>query len=206
MCSCDVFVEGCSIENGGCSHICTTMPGGFECHCRSGFRLGMDLKTCFPIEGNNIDRCVHAMHRINSLSPLSSLLSSSLLSPLSSSLLLSPLLSPLPPASPPVVSNIVLSSLRTQGGVSGHTVFTADLSGTALSRLVDVNNNEDPSTGLIYGMEYDLVDQVLFYADRTNAQIWKVPLQRLIRATDLRQVRRTLYYKTQKVIYSAQLS
>ena len=84
-------------------------------------------------------------------------------------------------------------------------MFTADLSGTALSRLVDVNNNEDPSTGLIYGMEYDLVDQVLFYADRTNAQIWKVPLQRLIRATDLRQVRRTLYYKTQKVIYSAQL-
>ena len=48
--------------------------------------------------------------------------------------------------------------------------------------------DEDPSTGPIYGMEYDLETGVLVYVDRADKSLWRVPLQRIIMATDLREV------------------
>ena len=86
------------------------------------------------------------------------------------------------------VSELIFSARREEGSAMGHTVFTADMSGRAFSRLVDVNLDEDPPTGPIYGMEYDLQTNVLVYADRADKSLWRVPLQRIISATDLRQV------------------
>lgn len=86
------------------------------------------------------------------------------------------------------VSELVFSARRQENTALGHTVFTADVSGRAFSRLVDVNSDEDPPTGAIYGMEYDLQTGVLVYADRDDKSLWRVPLQRIIMATDLREV------------------
>ena len=36
----------CARENGGCSHICTNVPGGRECSCREGFALASDGQLC----------------------------------------------------------------------------------------------------------------------------------------------------------------
>lgn len=37
----------CAIDNGGCSHNCSIIPGeGFECSCPLGMELGADNKTC----------------------------------------------------------------------------------------------------------------------------------------------------------------
>ena len=37
-------VRECDTDNGGCNHICTDFPGGYNCSCRSGFRT--DGNTC----------------------------------------------------------------------------------------------------------------------------------------------------------------
>ena len=39
-------VDECAGGKDGCSHICANTPGGFECKCRSGYRLNTDQKTC----------------------------------------------------------------------------------------------------------------------------------------------------------------
>lgn len=37
----------CSVDNGGCSHNCSIIPGeGFMCSCPLGMELGADNKTC----------------------------------------------------------------------------------------------------------------------------------------------------------------
>ena len=45
-------VRECDTDNGGCDHICTDFPGGYNCSCRSGFRT----------DGNN---CTGILHHIS---------------------------------------------------------------------------------------------------------------------------------------------
>lgn len=38
--------NGCSTNNGGCSHLCVAIPGGKTCLCPDGWKLNTDLTTC----------------------------------------------------------------------------------------------------------------------------------------------------------------
>ena len=38
--------DECTLGNGGCSHICTNTDGSYSCGCPSGFKLGLDGRTC----------------------------------------------------------------------------------------------------------------------------------------------------------------
>lgn len=44
---CFLHADLCSLDNGGCSHNCSIIPGqGFMCSCPLGMELGADNKTC----------------------------------------------------------------------------------------------------------------------------------------------------------------
>lgn len=44
---CLFLADLCSVDNGGCSHNCSIIPGeGFMCSCPLGMELGHDNKTC----------------------------------------------------------------------------------------------------------------------------------------------------------------
>ncbi|KAM7420197.1 hypothetical protein PAMA_014752 [Pampus argenteus] len=45
-------VDMCAVVDHGCQHICANLPDGYECRCRPGYQLTIDLKTC-----NKIDYC-----------------------------------------------------------------------------------------------------------------------------------------------------
>lgn len=38
--------DECAVKNGGCSQTCINSAGGYQCTCKSGFRLAKDKKTC----------------------------------------------------------------------------------------------------------------------------------------------------------------
>ena len=37
--------SGCSVKNGGCSHLCLAAPGGYTCSCPTGVKL-LNNRTC----------------------------------------------------------------------------------------------------------------------------------------------------------------
>lgn len=39
-------------------------------------------------------------------------------------------------------------------------------------------------TGVVYGMDFDLEHQVLYYGDRNSSTLWEVPLARVARGQD----------------------
>ena len=39
-------MDECSIENGGCEHICVNKPGAYECICNPGYSVQSDNKSC----------------------------------------------------------------------------------------------------------------------------------------------------------------
>ena len=39
-------MKECARDNGGCSQLCREAVGSFSCHCRSGYQLDRDGKTC----------------------------------------------------------------------------------------------------------------------------------------------------------------
>ena len=42
-------IDECGVSNGGCDHICTNIPGSYNCSCRSGFNVTSDGKGCTGI-------------------------------------------------------------------------------------------------------------------------------------------------------------
>ena len=87
------------------------------------------------------------------------------------------------------VSELIFSARREEGSAMGYTVFTADMSGRAFSRLVDVNLDEDPPTGPIYGMEYDLQMNVSLWGYSVHMRAVSILLQILPSQTLLLQAR-----------------
>lgn len=39
-------INECSVNNGGCEHICENTMGGFECFCHPGYKLHWNKKDC----------------------------------------------------------------------------------------------------------------------------------------------------------------
>lgn len=39
-------INECSVNNGGCGHICENAIGGFQCHCHPGYKLHWNKKDC----------------------------------------------------------------------------------------------------------------------------------------------------------------
>ena len=70
------------------------------------------------------------------------------------------------------------------------TVFQTTLEGQLQSVLVDTSfgPNLQPHTGAIYGMDYDQNSGYLYFADRGENSIWKVPLDRLTPSSDDREI------------------
>ena len=70
------------------------------------------------------------------------------------------------------------------------TVFQTTLEGQLQSVLVDTSFGPSlqPRTGAIYGMDYDQNSGRLYFADRGENSIWRVPLDRLTPASDDREI------------------
>lgn len=39
-------IAGCHVNNGGCSHDCSSLMDSYQCHCPRGLELGEDKRTC----------------------------------------------------------------------------------------------------------------------------------------------------------------
>ena len=92
-----------------------------------------------------------------------------------------------------VVSDLLFSSVRvpTNIGESRGTILETRLDGYHFSTLLDTSYgpvNDPVVTGLIYAMDYDLSDGIVYYGDRNSSTLWQVPLQRLTSSQDDRKL------------------
>ena len=39
-------INECKVNKGGCVHKCTNIEGSFSCHCRIGYELSPDQRSC----------------------------------------------------------------------------------------------------------------------------------------------------------------
>ena len=39
-------IDECALGTDGCEHMCTNFMGGYNCFCRSGYKLNADMNTC----------------------------------------------------------------------------------------------------------------------------------------------------------------
>ena len=39
-------INECSVNNGGCQHLCVNLEGSFECQCQDGFQLSSNGRDC----------------------------------------------------------------------------------------------------------------------------------------------------------------
>jgi len=51
--SCDIDIDECAMNKGGCEQNCTNINGGFKCSCDNGYTLNTDELSC-----DDIDDCV----------------------------------------------------------------------------------------------------------------------------------------------------
>ncbi|KAK6038805.1 EGF-like domain protein [Cooperia oncophora] len=42
-------INECVLNNGGCQHSCTNMPGGYKCSCEEGYGLAEDGHSCYDV-------------------------------------------------------------------------------------------------------------------------------------------------------------
>ena len=91
--------------------------------------------------------------------------------------------------SPPVADLVYSSVLEASGRLRGQ-VYSTRVDGEQIIRLLDSSNGpaSNPITGLIYAMDFDLQNGVLYYGDRNGSSIWSVSLERLTGASDGRQL------------------
>ncbi|XP_013385287.1 multiple epidermal growth factor-like domains protein 6 [Lingula anatina] len=55
---CNLDVNECLSNNGGCQQMCRNFWGGHECRCQAGYRLGADGKSCHDIdECQDMNKC-----------------------------------------------------------------------------------------------------------------------------------------------------
>ena len=67
------------------------------------------------------------------------------------------------------------------------TLLKARPDGYVLDTLVDsISVSNAIHTGLVYGMDFDLERQVLYYGDRNSSALWEVPLTRVAQGQDSR--------------------
>ncbi|XP_024122446.1 coagulation factor IXb [Oryzias melastigma] len=48
--NCEIDINQCSINNGGCMHFCVMQAQRVVCHCAAGYKLGLDKTSCEPTE------------------------------------------------------------------------------------------------------------------------------------------------------------
>ncbi|XP_024120499.2 coagulation factor IX-like, partial [Oryzias melastigma] len=46
--NCEIDINQCSINNGGCMHFCVMQAQRVVCHCAAGYKLGLDKTSCEP--------------------------------------------------------------------------------------------------------------------------------------------------------------
>ncbi len=87
------------------------------------------------------------------------------------------------------MSNLLFSTARyveLLNDVRG-SVLKTFVDGMEISTIADtsygIGSNVIP-TGLIYAMDYDLDEGVLYFADRNSSTLWRVPLERLTSSQD----------------------
>lgn len=81
-----------------------------------------------------------------------------------------------------VVFSLIFSAQR-----SGYnTIIKSSLGGYIEPPLLDTSYGlyQQPTTGIIYGFDYDMNSDFLYYGDRGHQSIWKVPLVRLSSSSD----------------------
>jgi hypothetical protein len=49
-----IDIDECSTNNGSCQQNCRNTDGSFTCHCRSGYSLMSDSKTCTGRDFTNL--------------------------------------------------------------------------------------------------------------------------------------------------------